>query len=387
MYATPIDVHLQAETDERARLVRWCARLTGDHGVAEDLAQETLLIAWQRDQDLRDPGKRLAWLMGIARNLCLNWNRRRARAQDEPTDLDLDQLLPNAGHGLWGTGGADLDVELERHELATLLDRALALLPAETRDVLVHRYVNESPHADIAGQLGLSEGAVKVRLHRGRLALRRLLATDLRQDAIAFGLHVSDTDALQQTRIWCPCCGKHRLEGRLDGTRGDLMLSCPGCGDRPPGYRSINASIERLKGLRSFKAALTRLLAGDPLRSALETGTAACRMCGRINPVKMGLPEAIESPVAYPYAVHIDCQGCGATVDTVLQGIALGLPETRRFWQHKPRMHVLPPREIEAAGSPMVVMRFASMTGSETLDVVFSRTTFNVVGVHGDISG
>jgi len=42
---------------ERARLVRLCARLTGDAGAAEDLAQETLLVAFQHEQALRDPAK------------------------------------------------------------------------------------------------------------------------------------------------------------------------------------------------------------------------------------------------------------------------------------------------------------------------------------------
>ncbi len=50
---------------DRATLVRLCAHLTGDPHAAEDLAQEALLIGWQREHELRDPGKRAQWLAGI----------------------------------------------------------------------------------------------------------------------------------------------------------------------------------------------------------------------------------------------------------------------------------------------------------------------------------
>jgi RNA polymerase sigma-70 factor (ECF subfamily) len=372
-------------TEERERLVRWCVRLTGDPLVAEDLAQEALLIAWQREADLRDPEKRFAWLMGIARNLCMNWHRRHAQDDARLADLDPDRVLPGAVHEPSSIGDPELVLDLERQELAELLDRALALLPGETRDLLIYRYINESPHADIARRYGLSEGAVKVRLHRGRLALRRLFTTDLRQDALAYGLDIPDADAdeIQETRIWCPCCGRHRLEGSFDGTLGNLRLQCPGCGDRPPGFRSVNEGIERIKGLRSYKAALSRLFAGDPLRAALERGVASCRKCGRVNPVKMGPPDTLAASWDYPYAVSVVCQECGSTTDTVLQGLALGLPETIRFWRNNPRMHVLPPREIEAEGNPALVTSFASISDSNTLDIVFSRTTFTVMSVDG----
>ena len=62
---------------ERGRLLRLCAHLTGDRQAAEDLAQETLLIAWRQEHTLRDRDKRAQWRSGIARNLCLHWLRHR----------------------------------------------------------------------------------------------------------------------------------------------------------------------------------------------------------------------------------------------------------------------------------------------------------------------
>jgi Sigma-70, region 4 len=122
----------------------------------------------------------------------------------------------------------DLEMELERDDLARLLDRALALLPAETREILIQKYIEESPQADVARRLGLTEGAVEARLQRGKLALRRVLTTDLRDEAVAYGLIASSDAGWQETRIWCADCGERRLLGRF-GEAGDLHLDCPSC--------------------------------------------------------------------------------------------------------------------------------------------------------------
>jgi DNA-directed RNA polymerase specialized sigma24 family protein len=112
---------------ERPRLVRLCARVSGDPDAAEDLAQETILAAHRAAAELREPERWREWLSGVARNVCR-------------------------------------------------LDRALARLPAGTRAVLVARFVEQSAVGEIARRLDLSEGAVMMRLQRGKLTLRRVLA-------------------------------------------------------------------------------------------------------------------------------------------------------------------------------------------------------------------
>ncbi len=62
-------------SQQRPRLVRLCAKLSSDHEAAEDLAQETLLEAWRHAHTLRDPSAWPAWLSGVARNVCLRWQR------------------------------------------------------------------------------------------------------------------------------------------------------------------------------------------------------------------------------------------------------------------------------------------------------------------------
>ncbi len=200
---------------ERARLVRLCARLTGDREAAEDLAQETLFEAWRNVHGLRDPQACPRWLSGIARNICLRWARTRGRELSRLVPLDADEN-PDAPRVVEGQADSfDMEVELERAELVGLLDKALALLPPETRDVLLERYVEESPHAEIAARLGVSEKAVSMRLSRGKLACRHVLTTDLRSEAAAYGIVAAENDAWQETRIWCPFCGWHRLLARF----------------------------------------------------------------------------------------------------------------------------------------------------------------------------
>ncbi len=171
--------------EERVQLVRLCAVLVGDREVAEDLAQETLLEAWRHRHALRDQTRRTSWLSGIARNVCLRWLRERRRDTAHLIRPSVDPRFI-AGYSLGAqladledalADDLDIEVELERKELVELLDRALALLPAETRVVLVKRYVEESPLAEVAAQLGTNAHAVAVRLQRGRLALRHVLTT------------------------------------------------------------------------------------------------------------------------------------------------------------------------------------------------------------------
>src|SRR5579871_4248911 len=141
---------------ERARLVRLCARMTGDAAVSEDLAQEALLEAWRSREALRDAERFSAWLAGIARNVCLRWLRRVGAAPGHVETLAGNEADEDAASlDEWLADPETLEVELERRELAALLDRAMALLPAETREALLAHYLEERPLAEIGERLGV----------------------------------------------------------------------------------------------------------------------------------------------------------------------------------------------------------------------------------------
>ena len=121
---------------ERARLVRLCAKITGDGIIAEDLEQETLLEAWRHIDDLHSQDKLPQWLSGIARNVCLRWARNRGRDLHLLAEPLQDLDAPQADQEDSLVDDFDLEVELERKELIELLDRALALLTPEARALL-----------------------------------------------------------------------------------------------------------------------------------------------------------------------------------------------------------------------------------------------------------
>jgi RNA polymerase sigma factor (sigma-70 family) len=387
---------------ERTQLVRLCATLTADREAAEDLAQEALFEAWRSRDSLRDPERRPQWLVGIARNICLRWQRQRGRdaahlskphiilpAQDDPF-ADLKDTLAD---------DFDIEVELERKELAQLLDRALALLPPETRLILVKRYIEESPLAEVAEQLGTNASAVAMRLQRGKLALRRLLISDMQHELASYGLS-SASDEWEITPIWCNLCGQYRLLGRRDPDHGVLLLKCPKCSPEPDEVVSKNMHLAALRGVRGYKPLYSRLGAwcNHTYRTGLREGTIACEDCGRMQDVSIctlqelpdwALRDRERSPIWVgnylargERLISILCPSCQNSSLTTLDGLTLSLPEARQFHQSHPRIRTLPRQQIEAEGRPALLTRFESVTDSAMLTVVSDYATYEVLRIY-----
>lgn len=365
----------------RRSLVALCSRLTGNPDAAEDLAQETLCEAWRNLHKLHDAAGAWPWLAGIARHVCRRWWRARGRQFDH-----LGPIEQVPGMSLI-EDDYDLDAALERREVADLLDRALALLPHETRAVLIERYVRESPHAEIARRLGLAEGLVAKRIERGRLKLKRILATDFIREAAAYGLVCSDPDGWQETTIWCTVCGQRRLRGRFGPERA-LHLICVGCaGCRYPISQYVEGGFEygRFSGplkTRGFKPSLSQLFAREyeSLQGGIRGRTVRCPHCGADARL---YPDA-EAATVGRYFAGSDCPRCGRVlVHTSLAFLALGTPEGGRFWRAHLRLRTLPSREVEAGGGPAVVTGYESLTDGARFEAVFARDTFRLIGVHG----
>lgn len=372
----------QSVSANRDQLLRFCARYTGDPIAAEDLAQQTLLEALEHSHELRNPNAYRSWMFGIARNQCLLWARGLGREVTGLIEPDGEHEL--SGVDRWRAGSIDLQLDLERDDLARLLDRAMALLPEETRAALVERYIRDSPQAEIAELLGLTEGAVEARLHRGKLALRRLLTTELSEDAVAFGLIQPHDAGWQVTRIWCPGCGKHRLEGWFRPQEGKLDLRCRECSsDR--GHIIHSRLGDGLKDVRTYRPAVSRILGiiHETFRERASDRGAPCPVCGAWLPFGQGRPPWVPPKYAEFVGIYLWHPECGGADSETWHSLTWSLPEARRFWREHPRMRFLPEREIEAMGSPAVVTGFQSMTSAATLEVVALRDSLRVLSVNG----
>lgn len=371
------------------RLVRLCASLSGTVDAADDLAQETLIEAWRNAEKLQNPDAQRQWLSGIARNVCRRWLRNRGRdagkwerlvRQHDPSIVDETRRH---------AGGPGLEIELEREELVDLLDQALGLLPAATRDVLVQHYIDERAHAEIAERLGLSEGAIAVRVHRGKLAQRQALARpELSAGAVAYGLVTPDTASWQQTRIWCPFCGKHRLEARIDREVGDISSRCAGRCFGEGTILDVRRTESGSTALTSVKSMLTRELTDlhQFYRQALAEHGGRCQSCGRGVTLERWSHDGPSSLADHhPFGIRLLCRACGLESGASLWHLLVDTPVVQQFWRRHPRMQALPVREVEVDGRAALLSGFASSDASARLEIIAATHTYELLHVDGAV--
>ena len=147
-------------------------RLLANEADAEDVAQTVFLRAYERFGELAGQPAVAGWLKTVTTNLCLNHlERYRARWRffSEMGEEGAEPFDPVSA----GDGPETVLADRERHER---LEAALRALPPHQRVPLVLFHFEQQSGEAIARLLGVSVGKVKTDLHRGRLALRRVLA-------------------------------------------------------------------------------------------------------------------------------------------------------------------------------------------------------------------
>lgn len=157
--------------DYSAPLYRYAFRLAGQATDAEDLVQQTFLVAQQKLHQLREADRASAWLYAVLRSCFLKSRRKQQPAlfdEQFPPDSIADQ--PN---------GEASDAWVDREALQL----ALSELPEEFRIVVLMFYFEELSYKEIADQLEMPIGTVMSRLSRGKAHLRRRLVPASAGDA------------------------------------------------------------------------------------------------------------------------------------------------------------------------------------------------------------
>lgn len=142
-------------------------RLTGNEDDACDVLQDAYLRAYRSLKRFRGDAAFSTWMYRITANCATTHMVRRGRARHE----ELDRDAPVADGRIEGDPEAMAGVTLELNRVAI----ALQDLPPRLRSVVVLRDIYDLPHEAIATELGISEAAAKVRLHRARKKLRERL--------------------------------------------------------------------------------------------------------------------------------------------------------------------------------------------------------------------
>jgi RNA polymerase sigma-70 factor (ECF subfamily) len=147
----------------QGRLVSLAWRFCRDRMMAEDMAQDAFVRAFKALHTYRGEAAFSTWLTSVAMN-----TYRTAVRERPPVAFDLDPAR------LRGEGPGAL-AGLEQRERNDAVRRLVLTLPARYREPMVLYYFEEMNLAETAGALGLREGTLKARLHRGRDLLRRRL--------------------------------------------------------------------------------------------------------------------------------------------------------------------------------------------------------------------
>lgn len=153
----------------KAPVFRLIRANVGDEGEAMDLTQESFvagfaaLARYDGDRPFR------VWISRIALNKCRDWTRRRAVRSFFTRALPLE-----AAYDVAGDSPTVEMVAADRAQLARV-QRAILDLPANLREVIVLRGIEELSQAEAAGMLGVSEKTIETRLYRARARLREML--------------------------------------------------------------------------------------------------------------------------------------------------------------------------------------------------------------------
>ncbi len=139
-------------------------RMLGDGDAAHDMAQESFISAYGALREFRFDSKFSSWLFRITMNKCRDFLR--ARKETVSVD-DIREITPSHERTPEQTASS--------HQTGDAVQQALGELPDDYREVIVLKHIEELDYREIADILGVGVNILKVRAHRGREMLKKLL--------------------------------------------------------------------------------------------------------------------------------------------------------------------------------------------------------------------
>lgn len=151
-------------------------RMLNDGALAEDCVQESFISAMQKVASFQGRSSFKTWLKRIVINNCLM----KLRQQKHRNEINVDDLMPQFDHNdcrleLQWPAIKTPDTVLQENQNAEQILNYISQLPYDYRVVLLLRDIQELNTKEVARILECGEGTVKVRLHRARCALKKML--------------------------------------------------------------------------------------------------------------------------------------------------------------------------------------------------------------------
>lgn len=163
------------------RLLAVARRMLRNEEDAKDAVQQAFLSAFRALPGFNGQSQISTWLHRIVVNTALMKLRSRSRRPEESIEELLPRFQEDGHHAeTWSDWGVSADRLLQQRETRERVRVAIDQLPESYRTVLLLRDIEELDTARTAELLGLTANAVKIKLHRARQALARLLESELR---------------------------------------------------------------------------------------------------------------------------------------------------------------------------------------------------------------
>jgi len=165
---------------QSGRLLSVARRILRNEEDARDAVQEGFMSAFRALPDFNGQSRLSTWLHRIVVNAALMKIRTRTRRPEKPIDDLLPRFLDDGHHAEPTSDWMSANELIEQRETRERVRAAIDQLPESYRTVLVLRDIEELDTSETACALGLTPNTVKIRLHRARQALARLLEPTFR---------------------------------------------------------------------------------------------------------------------------------------------------------------------------------------------------------------